>query len=239
MNPGPTIVAMGGGGFMMEPTQPALDDHVLSLTGKARPRLCLLPTATGDSPRLISLYYRVFMDRPVEPVHLELFGAPRTDIREFLLGCDAIYVSGGNTANMLAIWRVHGVDTILREAWERGIVLAGVSAGMLCWYACGLTDSFGPVRPLHDGLGFLSGSACPHFDGEASRRPTYEALLRAGFPEGVAADDGAALVYRSEALHEVVSSRPGAGAYRFALRAGELVEEALPARLLVTDGSAP
>ena len=236
----PTIVAMGGGGFMMEPQQPALDDYVLSLTEKARPRMCLLPTATGDSARLIGQFYDVFNDRPVDAVHLSLFHVTRPDLRAYLLGCDAIYVGGGNTANMLAIWRVHGVDTILREAWERGIVLAGVSAGMLCWFACGVTDSFGPVARFDDGLGFLPGSACPHFDGEADRRPTYHRLVAEGLPAGVAADDGAALVYRGTALHEVVSSRPGARAYRVSLGArGEVVEEALPTRCLLPSGRAP
>jgi len=228
----PTIVAMGGGGFMMEPENPLLDDLVLSLTGKDRPRMCFLPTAVGDSPLVISRYHAVFQERPVDAHHLTLFGAPRTDLREFLLSHDVIYVSGGNTANMLAIWRVHGVDRVLREAWESGIVLCGVSAGMICWFEAGVTDSFGPLAPLHDGLGFLPGSACPHFDGEADRRPTYHGLVASGFPEGVAADDGAAFVFRGTEIAECVASRPGARCHRVTRFEDGPVEQALPTRYL-------
>jgi len=228
----PTIVAMGGGGFMMEPENPLLDDFVLSLTGAARPKLCLLPTATGDSDRLIAQFHGVFQERPVEARHLRLFGAPRTDIRAFLLDQDVIYVGGGNTANMLAIWRVHGVDKILREAWEAGVVLAGVSAGMICWFEGGVVDSFGPLAPLRDGLGFLPGSACPHFDGEVNRRPAYHMYVRDGFLPGFAADDGAALVFRGAALPESVSSRPGALSYRVSLHGSDVVEVPLATRYL-------
>jgi len=228
----PTIVAMGGGGFSMEPGNPLLDDHILSLAGVERPKLCLLPTASGDSARLIANFHTAFQDRPVEARHLQLFGAPRTDIREFLLRQDVIYVSGGNTANMLAIWRLHGVDSILHEAWEAGVVLAGLSAGMICWFEAGVTDSFGPLAPLRDGLGFLPGSACPHFDGEADRRPTYHMYIRDGFPPGFAADDGAALVFRGAELPESVSSRPDARSYHVTLRGAEVAEVALPTRYL-------
>ena len=123
-------------------------------------------------------------------------------------------MSGGNTANALAIWRVHGVDAILREAWEAGIVLAGASAGMICWFECSVTDSYGALAPLHDGLGFLAGSACPHYDGEPERRPTYTRLVADGFPPGLAADDGVALHFDGTELAEVVSWRPDARAYR-------------------------
>ena len=223
---------MGGGGFMMEPDNPLLDDFVLSLTGKSRPRMCLLPTATGDSPRLIAQYHGCFQDRAVDARHLMLFGAPRTDIREFLLASDVIYVSGGNTANMLAIWRVHGVDVVLREAWEAGVVLAGLSAGMICWFEAGVTDSFGPLAPMRDGLGLLLGSACPHFDGEADRRPRYHSMVADGFPSGVAADDGAALVYRGTDLAECVASRPSARCYTVTLNGGAVAEQALTTRYL-------
>ncbi len=220
----PTIVAMGGGGFSMEPGNPLLDDFILSLTGVERPKLCLLPTASGDAARLISSFHTAFQDRPVDARHVALFGAPRTDLREYLLAQDVIYVGGGNTANMLAIWRVHGVDLILREAWEAGVVLAGLSAGMICWFEAGVTDSFGPLAPLRDGLGFLPGSACPHFDGEAKRRPAYHMFVRDGFPPGFAADDGAALVFRGAELPAAVSSRPNAGCYRVALRGADVAE---------------
>jgi len=228
----PTIVAMGGGGFMMEPDNPLLDDYVLSLAGVERPRLCLLPTATGDSDRLIAMFHGAFQDRPVDAGHLKLFGAPRTDIRAYLLSQDVIYVGGGNTANMLAIWRVHGVDRILREAWAQGIVLAGLSAGMICWFEAGVTDSFGPLAALPDGLGFLPGSACPHYDGEAERRPAYQTFVRDGLPPGFAADDGAALVFRGGEAPYCVASRPRAACYRVSLQSTEIAEDRLEVRYL-------
>ena len=124
-------------------------------------------------------------------------------------------MSGGNTANMLAIWRVHGFDRILREAWEAGVVLTGGSAGMICWFEAAVTDSFGPqLEGLRDGLGFLPGSACPHYDGEERRRPRYRELVDGGFPAGIAADDGVAVRFEGSELAEVVTARPGATAYR-------------------------
>jgi peptidase E len=164
-----------------------------------------------------------------ELTHLRFFPWPPDDLRDLVLGQDAISVGGGNTANMLAIWRVHGFDVILREAWESGVLLFGVSAGMLCWFEAGVTDSFGPrLEGLRDGLGFLAGSACPHYDGEELRRPRYRVLVDDGFPEGIAADDGVGLHYVGTQLREVVSCRPGATAY-LVTREGE---ERLEAREL-------
>jgi peptidase E len=163
------------------------------------------------------------------PSYLPFFPWPPEHLREFVLEHDVIFVSGGNTANMLAIWRVHGFDQILREAWEAGIVLTGWSAGMICWFEAGVTDSFGPqLEGMRDGLGFLAGSACPHYDGEELRRPVYAKLVADGFPPGVAADDGVCLHYKGTELAEVVSVREGAGAYRV----GPDGEEPLPVRLL-------
>lgn len=230
----PTILAMGGGGFQMEPHNPLLDDFALSLTGVERPRVCLLPTAVGDSPRLIAQFYASIGDDRAARSHLSLFGRVRTDVREFLLAQDLIYVTGGNTANMLAIWRLHGVDRVLREAWERGVVLAGLSAGMICWFEGGVTDSFGPLAAMHDGLGFLPGTACPHYDGEVDRRPRYEQMVADGFAEGVAADDGAALLYRGTELAECVSSRPNARAFRVTRSEAGVQSTPLPTRYLRT-----
>ncbi len=228
----PTIVAMGGGGFMMEPDNPLLDDHLLELTGKERPKVAFLPTALGDAPLAISRFHAAFEERGVERRQVTLFGRPRTDLRDLMLSQDLIYVSGGNTANALAVWRVHGMDAILRECWEAGVVLAGLSAGMICWFECSITDSFGPLAPLRDGLGFLPGSACPHYDGEKQRRPTYMGLVADGFPEGVAADDGVGLVYRGTELEACVSSRPEARAFRILRRDGDAIEEPLEVRFL-------
>jgi len=205
------ILAAGGG--WLDPERRALDGLIAGLTGKERPRICCLPTATGDAAESKLNFYSSLSGR-AETSHLDLFDREVADLRGFLLAKDAIYVSGGNTANALAIWRVHAVDAILREAWEAGIVLAGPSAGMICWFECSVTDSYGALAPLHDGLGFLAGSACPHYDGEQERRPTYTRLVAGGFPPGLAADDGAALWFRGTELAEVVSWRLGARAYR-------------------------
>ena len=222
---------MGGGSFAAEPAGSRLDAYVLALSGTPRPKICFLPTASGDAATYITKFYEAFGER-AEAVHLALFGRPRTDIAALLTSQDIVYVGGGNTANMLAVWRVHGVDRMLKAAWERGVILTGVSAGMICWFEAGVTDSFGPLAALRDGLGFLSGSACPHYDGEMDRRPTYQSLVRAGFPEGYAADDGAALHFIGTALETCVAGRPGARVYRVGVADEVVVETPLPVRVL-------
>jgi dipeptidase E len=228
-----TIIAMGGGGFSMEPDNPLLEDFILSQANAARPRVCFLPTASGDADGYIVNFYTAFASC-AEASHLRLFYRTREDIESLLLGQDIIYVGGGNTENMLAIWRTHGLDRILRKAWEAGVVLAGLSAGSICWFEAGTTDSFGPdLDVLTDGLGFLAGSHCPHYDGEAQRRPKYHRLVAEGrLPAGYAADDGAALVFDGTELREVVASRPEATAYRVEAVEGVARETRLPARYL-------
>ena len=223
---------MGGGGFSMEET-PLLDDFILQLARKRRPKICFIPTASGDSPGYIEKFHAAFTPKRAIASHLPLFIRDQTDLASFLLSQDVLYVGGGNTANMLAIWRVHGVDKILRRAWKNGVILCGLSAGMICWFQACVTDSFGPLALLDDGLRLLPGSACPHYDGEAQRRPTYHALIRAGkLPAGYAADDGAALHFAGRKLIEVVTSRPGASAYRVERIGRRLVETRLEARYL-------
>ena len=212
---------MGGGGFSIESDNTLLDDYVLALTGKARPQVCFLGTASGDDNRYTRNFYTAFVERDVEPRHIELFGRPRADLHDVLRASDVIYVGGGNTANMLAVWRVHGVDKTLRAAWAQGTVMAGASAGMICWFEAGVTDSFGAAAPLQDGLGLLPGSACPHYDSEPERRPSYQRLVAEGFSEGLAADDYAALHFVDTSLHAWVASRPNAGCYRIE-RGGEI-----------------
>jgi peptidase E len=229
------IVAMGGGGFSMEPDNPLLDRHVLSLARRPDPRVCFVATASGDAESYRLRFHRAFSALPCRPGDLTLFDREVDDLRGFVLDQDVIYVGGGSTANLLAVWRVHGLDGVLREAWEQGVVLCGLSAGMNCWFEASVTDSFAKHRlaPLRDGLGLLPGSACPHFDGEAERRPAYRRFVAEGaLPAGLAADDGAALVFDGSELHEVVASRPQAAAYRVGHRDGELVEERLAARYL-------
>jgi peptidase E len=215
-----TIVAMGGGGFQMDPDNPLLDDHVLALarepSGRERPRICLIPTATGDDPVVIADFGRLFAPPRAEPSVLRLFARSTDDLAAVIAEQDAVYVLGGNTANLLALWRLHGLDAILREAWERGVILAGMSAGAICWFQACTTDSFGPtLRTLDGGLGILEGSVSPHYHGEAQRRPLYLRLVADGtLPPGYAIDDGAALVFRDRGLVEVVTSDPDAGAWR-------------------------
>jgi dipeptidase E len=221
------VLAMGGGGFMAE-RDSLLDSFMLSLSDASRPRVCFVPTPSGDSDRGIAAFFEAFSSRDCEPSCLRLFGMPERPA-EHLAAQDVIYVSGGNTANALALWRLHGIDDALRAAWERGAVLGGVSAGANCWFESCVTDSFGPaLEPLHDGLALLPGSFCPHYDGEELRRPVYRALVEEGFPAGYAADDHAGLHFVGTQLREVVSTRPNAAGYR--IERGS--ETAIPARAL-------
>jgi dipeptidase E len=206
------IVGLGGGGDTAAQTA-LLHDYVLGLTGEDRPRLLWVPTASADNTEYTVWFYESF-SRQAEVSTLMTFPWPPENLREVVLEQDAICVSGGNTANMLAIWRVHGIDTLMREAWEKGIVLWGASAGMICWFEMGVTDSFGPQLEGLDCLGFLPGSACPHYDGEERRRPRYQELVAGGLPAGIAADDGVALHYVGTELQEIVTCRPGTAAYR-------------------------
>jgi peptidase E len=208
----PQILALGGLGEDDEAGR--MIGHVLGLTGKERPRVCLVPTASAESPEFIVRFYSE-LSPGAECSHVSFFPWPRDDLRDHVLAQDAVFVSGGNTANMLAIWRLHGFDRIIREAWEQGIVLAGSSAGMICWFEAGVTDSFGPqLEGMRDGLGFLPGSACPHYDGEERRRPVYTELVANGFPAGFAADDAVGLHFVGTELNEAVTTREGSRAYR-------------------------
>ena len=226
------IVSLGGGG--VADADGPLARYLFGLTGASRPRVCFVPTATGDAAAWVALFYRTFPSHRFEPSDLRLFDRTGDDLREQILGANAVYVAGGNTANLLAVWRVHGVDAVLREAWEAGVVLFGGSAGGLCWFEGGVTDSFGPgLAPLRDGLGFLSGSFCPHYDGEPRRRPTYQRLVAEGFPAGYAADDAAGLLFAGTELSEAISAAEGSGVYAVAPGVdGTAIETALPCRML-------
>lgn len=212
------IVALGGGGFSDDPESDSgrrLDQLLLDATNAARPRICWIGTASGDAEAYALKFHRAFRGR-AEIDELDLFRRPRhPNLREFILGFDALYVGGGSTLNLLAIWRAHGLDTILREAWERGVVLGGMSAGMICWFSAPVTDSFGDELRAIDGLGLLPGSACAHANDRA-RLAAYAAAVTNGVPAGYAAADGVALVFEGTRLVEAVSSDPtgDAGAYR-------------------------
>lgn len=222
------LIALGGGGFSMEPDNLALDRYVLAQARAPEPAVAFIPTASGDSDDYVLRFYAAFSTLACRPTHLPLFR--RTpDLRACLLAQDVIYVGGGNTKSLLGVWREWGLPELLREAWESGVVLAGISAGAICWFEQGLTDAFaGDLRVLSC-LGFLAGSCCPHYDGEAARRPTLHRLLRTGeILPGFAVDDGAALHFKGDEVHRVVASRPGVTAYRVGTRNGTASEEPLP-----------
>src|SRR3954447_16843085 len=226
----PTILAMGGGGFTMEPENPALDDYVLALPGSKLPKICLLPTASGDGEAQIRQFHATFGARACEPMHISLFrlGSRPIPLRETLLAQDIVYVGGGSMLGLLAVWRALGLDKILRECWESGVVLAGLSAGAMCWFEWGVTSSLGSPAPS-TGLGFLGGSMSVHMDGEPGRLPVFrDAVASGAVPAGYAAEDGVGLLFRGGELEEVVSSRPG----RRALRVGVDGEASLTPRLL-------
>ncbi|MFP5372050.1 MAG: Type 1 glutamine amidotransferase-like domain-containing protein [Actinomycetes bacterium] len=193
-------------------------DLAFGLAGApARPRLCYLGTATGDDPARIAGFYGAFAGSPVQVSHLSLFPMPTVpDVRAHLLEQDVVWVGGGSVANLLAVWRVHGLDAVFAECWRAGVVLAGVSAGSLCWHVGGTTDSFGPdLRPVTDGLGLIPTSNGVHYDSEEQRRPLYHRLVADGtLPPGHATDDGVGLLYRGTELVEAVADRADAAAYR-------------------------
>jgi peptidase E len=219
---------MGGGGFLAGDRASPLDDLLLSLAPRRRPHVVFLPTAAGDADRTIVDFHEAFGLRECEREHVTLFGIPDRPAAR-VAAADVVVVSGGNTANMLALWRLHGIDEALREVWLRGGALGGVSAGANCWFEACVTDSFSAeLDGLGDGLGLLPGSFCPHYNGEERRRPVYLRLVAGGFPAGIACDDGAAAVYAGTTLEEVVTDRPGARAYRVSADG----EEPLGARLL-------
>jgi peptidase E len=232
------ILAIGGFAPLAEQDQhlPALIAHALTLSGAAAPRVCVLNTANGDDPAAYVRMYARLSQHGARPSHLQLFSMPNvSDPADLLLSQDVIFVGGGSVANMVAVWRVHGLDGVLRQAWAAGIVLAGVSAGALCWFSGGTTDSFGPqLRPFTDGLGFLPGSYCPHYSGEPTRRPAYQALVADGsLRAGIACDDGAAAHFAGDDLEAIVAERPGAAGYRVEPDGnGGARETALPAALL-------
>src|SRR5204863_358338 len=231
----PTGRVVACGGALSDDEAAPLRAYILSLARNPNPRVCFLPTATGDHPEAIARFYRVAARMGCRPSDLPLFNRDVGDLESFLMEQDVIWVAGGNTANLLAVWRVHGVDTILRAAWESGCVMTGASAGMNCWFDTSVTDSFSltELAALNDGLGWLSGSACPHYDGEEQRRPTYRRLIENGFPAGIAAEDGVGVVYEGTTRTEIVSWRTDGAAWFVSRGAdGAVSEERLFARVV-------
>ena len=227
------IVTFGGGGFSMEAGNPLLDEFVLGLTGRERPRVCFLPQASGDADHYLVRFYRAFDAERCVPSHVSLFRrlrAPR-DPRTHLLDQDLIYVGGGSIASLMGVWRAHGIDEILREAWRRGVVLCGLSAGSLCWFAEGVSTFHGAPERV-EGLGLLPWSNTVHYSSEPDRREAYHRWLLEGMRPGYAADDGAALHFIGSDVAQVVASREGARAYRVEALGGRVTTTRLATRFL-------
>lgn len=234
-----TILAMGGGGFTMEPANPLLDDYLLTLSDAAEPKILFLPTASGDTTAQINAFYDRYGGRACTPRHISLFRLDELEgsLEDTVMAQDIVYVGGGSMRNLLAIWRAHELDRILTAAWRRGIAMAGLSAGAMCWFQGGVTRSGGSPEPLA-GLGLLAGSLSVHADGEPDRLPVWLACVRAGtLPGGWAADDGVGLLFRGTRLQRVVGSRPGAQAQRVDAVEGELVRERIEPDLLGAHGA--
>ncbi|ARU61835.1 peptidase E [Tumebacillus avium] len=227
------LITMGGGGFSMEPENLLLDRYVLKQSGKDKPKVCFVPTASGDSPDYTKRFYKSMEELNCEPSHLHVYSPPSADLEAYVLDKDIIYVGGGNTRNLIVLWREWGLDRIFKKAWEEGKILTGLSAGMICWFEQGITDSnFGKLSPLSC-LGFLPGSASPHYDGEAERRPSYQRMILEGeLQNGLAADDGAAFHFIGTELHRVISSRPEAKGYRVQKIGGAIQETVLDTHYL-------
>jgi dipeptidase E len=229
------IVAMGGARSVMDRRNDALHDYVLGLTSKSDPAVLFLATATGDDPAYIVSFYETFNSARCRPRHLELFSREHDDMTDLVLGADVVHVGGGNTANMLYIWERHGVDVLLQQALTGGAVLTGGSAGALCWFEGGTTDSYGPtLQVLREGLGMVKASFCPHYDSGEQRRPLFHAALLEGvLPDGYAAWDRAAVRFDAGGRFvEAVTSQQGGRAFRVYVRDGQVVEEDLPCRYL-------
>jgi peptidase E len=238
-NPLRQIVAFGGGGFSMESGNPLLDEYVLGLCRTERPRVCFLPSASGDADHYIVRFYRAFPADRCEPTHVSLFRREQgpADLRTHLLSQDLIYVGGGSVISLLGVWRAHGIDEVLREAWQAGVVLCGLSAGSLCWFAEAVTGFHGAPRRV-EGLGLLPFSNCVHYERSSCRRLAYLEFLREGMRPGYAAEDGAALHFVGTELARVVASRPESRGYRLDADCRRVVEMRI-ATLYLGDRAAP
>jgi peptidase E len=230
------ILTLGGHDFTSRPPDRAVCEFILRLAGErasSRPRICILPTASGDTSEQIARFYQAFGDRPCEPSDVSLFRLGRRPmaLRDHLLSQDLIYVGGGSMVNLLAVWEAHDIASILSLAWRRGIVLAGQSAGAMCWFEAGITTSSG--KPLEaPGLGLLQGSLCVHYNNEPARRAASLEAVGEGMPGGYGLDDYAGLLWEGEDSPSAVTARRGARAYRVTARDGVASESPLPARFL-------
>ena len=223
------ILAMGGGGFSMEPGNLLMDNFFFSLTGKPNPKVCFIGTASGDSDSYTDRFYEYMKDHDITPSHLSLFKSPNGSLRDYVLSKDVLYVGGGNTRNLMVLWKEWGLDKIITEAYQKGVVLGGVSAGGLCWFEEGVTDSITGKLSKLSCMNLLSGSFCPHYDGEEERRPSYVRLMKEeNLIPGYACDDSAAVYFENEKIVEAVCSVSTASAYKVSSTS----EEKIPTRFL-------
>jgi dipeptidase E len=233
------IIAIGGGGFSSygkySPKNLFIEEYILKQTGKTHPAICFIPTASGEAPKYIIDFYRTFSNFDCRTSHFSLFDLPTADIESFFLEKDAIYVGGGNTKSMIALWKEWHLDQHLEKAYENGVILSGISAGANCWFDECITDSIpGTLTPLKC-LGFLRGSCCPHYDSEEKRKPSYHSLIQSNqISEGIAIDDHAAVHYINEALVKVVRTNETSGAYLLAKGTNQPQEKRLDALALNT-----
>ncbi len=231
MREGRQIIAMGGGGFSMEPKNPLLDNYIIASCGKSNPVVSFLPTASGDADSGIEKFYTAFNVKRCRPRHIPLFRQP-TDLEKKVLESDIIYVGGGNTRNMLAIWEASGMDKLIAKAWKEGILLCGLSAGAICWFEEGHTDSTGQLGRM-DCLGFLKGSCSPHYDGEIERRPSYHRFLKeGGLKPGLGLYDGVAAHFKDTEIVKIVSSRKEGRAFHVSAKDGDILEKPLETHYL-------
>lgn len=230
------ILTLGGHEFSSRPPDRAVCELLLRLAGERggeRPRICILPTASGDTSEQIASFYAAFGERPCEPSDVSLFRLGRRPmaLRDHLLSQDLVYVGGGSMVNLLAVWEAHDIASILSLAWRQGVVLAGQSAGAMCWFEAGITKSSGKPRATA-GLALLSGSLCVHYNNEPERRAAYLDAIADGMPSGYGLDDYAGLLWEGEGSPSALTARRGARAYRVSSRDGEVTESPLPARFL-------
>ena len=218
------IIAIGGGGFGRDPGKKIIEKYILEQSSAKRPNICFIPTATGDNEAYKVNYYSTFSKLNCSPVHLDFF--KRTpDLEELIKHQDIVFVGGGNTKSMMAVWKDWGLDIILKEAYEKGVIMCGVSAGAICWFKEGVTDSWSEELKIMDCLGFVKGACCPHYDEEPLRRPSLSKFLKEGVMESCyAIDGGCALHIEDEEEYKAVVFAKEKNAYYVDLK-NEKVQE--------------
>ena len=206
-------MAIGGGGFRLEPDNLLLETYILSLCAIEKPKVGFLPTASADNQEYIEAFHKSFTKLGAIPSHLSLFTPHTKDLKQYIENLDILFVGGGNTKNMLALWREWNLIDPIRNAYDQGTVMAGVSAGSICWFEQGVTDSYGVSLESLECMGILKGSNCPHYDSEVERKPRYHQLLKQGMKPGFAAEDGVALHFKNEVFYQAISNRPDGQAF--------------------------